>query len=476
VEKGEASSDLVGGRSKPSPYKKKGGAKVSTMDISVRKVPPQNLEAEESVLGSILLHNEALNKVLEIMTGDDFYKESHRKIFSAIVDLDEQNEPIDIITLTDFLRGKNELEEVGGAAFLTSLVNSVPTAANVKYYSKIVHERALLRNLINVATEIVTSGYETTGQVDELLDFAESRIFGISEKKVKPSFFPVKDIVKESFETIERLYDKKERITGIPTGFKDLDDITSGFQPGDLIVIAGRPSMGKTAFSLGIAQNTAIIHRHTVAIFSLEMAKEQLVLRMLCSESRVDSHKLRSGYLGKNDWPLLTAAAGTLTEAPIFIDDSPAISILEMRAKARRLKAEHGLSMIIVDYLQLMRGRGNSDKREQEISDISRSLKALAKELRVPVIALSQLSRAVETRGGERKPILADLRESGAIEQDADVVIFIYRKEVYDSSEANKGLAEIMISKQRNGPVGSVMLTFRDRYTRFEDFSDRDIL
>jgi replicative DNA helicase len=446
------------------------------MDISVRKVPPQNLEAEESVLGSILLHNEALNKVLEIMTGDDFYKESHRKIFSAIVDLDEQNEPIDIITLTDFLRGKNELEEVGGAAFLTSLVNSVPTAANVKYYSKIVHERALLRNLINVATEIVTSGYETTGQVDELLDFAESRIFGISEKKVKPSFFPVKDIVKESFETIERLYDKKERITGIPTGFKDLDDITSGFQPGDLIVIAGRPSMGKTAFSLGIAQNTAIIHRHTVAIFSLEMAKEQLVLRMLCSESRVDSHKLRSGYLGKNDWPLLTAAAGTLTEAPIFIDDSPAISILEMRAKARRLKAEHGLSMIIVDYLQLMRGRGNSDKREQEISDISRSLKALAKELRVPVIALSQLSRAVETRGGERKPILADLRESGAIEQDADVVIFIYRKEVYDSSEANKGLAEIMISKQRNGPVGSVMLTFRDRYTRFEDFSDRDIL
>ncbi|HEX9758045.1 MAG TPA: replicative DNA helicase [Nitrospiria bacterium] len=449
---------------------------MSTMDISVRKVPPQNLEAEESVLGSILLHNEALNKVLEIMTGDDFYKESHRKIFSAIVDLDEQNEPIDIITLTDFLRGKNELEEVGGAAFLTSLVNSVPTAANVKYYSKIVHERALLRNLINVATEIVTSGYETTGQVDELLDFAESRIFGISEKKVKPSFFPVKDIVKESFETIERLYDKKERITGIPTGFKDLDDITSGFQPGDLIVIAGRPSMGKTAFSLGIAQNTAIIHRHTVAIFSLEMAKEQLVLRMLCSESRVDSHKLRSGYLGKNDWPLLTAAAGTLTEAPIFIDDSPAISILEMRAKARRLKAEHGLSMIIVDYLQLMRGRGNSDKREQEISDISRSLKALAKELRVPVIALSQLSRAVETRGGERKPILADLRESGAIEQDADVVIFIYRKEVYDSSEANKGLAEIMISKQRNGPVGSVMLTFRDRYTRFEDFSDRDIL
>jgi len=449
---------------------------VSTIDISVRKVPPQNLEAEQSVLGAILLDNDALNKVLEIMTEEDFYKGAHHKIFSAMVDLDDQNEPVDLITLTDYLRGKNELEEVGGAVYLTSLVNSVPTSANVKYYSKIVHERALLRNLISVATEIITSGYETTGQVDDLLDFAESRIFGISEKKIKPSFFPVKDIVRESFETIERLYDKKERITGIPTGFKDLDDLTSGFQPADLIVIAGRPSMGKTAFSLGIAQNAAIIHRQPVAIFSLEMAKEQLVLRMLCSESRVDSHKLRSGYLGKTDWPLLTAAAGTLTEAPIFIDDSPAISILEMRAKSRRLKAEHGLSMIIVDYLQLMRGRGDSDTREQEISDISRSLKALAKELRVPVIALSQLSRAVETRGGERKPVLADLRESGAIEQDADVVIFIYRKEVYNPSEENKGLAEIMISKQRNGPVGTVMLTFRDRYTRFEDLSDREIL
>ena len=449
---------------------------MSTIDISVRKVPPQNLEAEQSVLGAILLDNDALNKVLEIMSEGDFYREAHHKIFSAMVDLDDQNEPVDLITLTDHLRGKNELEEVGGAVYLTSLVNSVPTAANVKFYSKIVHERALLRNLISVATEIITSGYETTGQVDDLLDFAESRIFGISEKKIKPSFFPVKDIVRESFETIERLYDKKEQITGIPTGFKDLDKLTSGFQPADLIVIAGRPSMGKTAFSLGIAQNTAIIHRHPVAIFSLEMAKEQLVLRMLCSESRVDSHKLRSGYLGKTDWPLLTAAAGILTEAPIFIDDSPAISILEMRAKARRLKAEHGLSMIIVDYLQLMRGRGDSDTREQEISDISRSLKALAKELRVPVIALSQLSRAVETRGGERKPVLADLRESGAIEQDADVVIFIYRKEVYDPSEENKGLAEIMISKQRNGPVGTVMLTFRDRYTRFEDLSDREIL
>ncbi len=449
---------------------------MSTIDISVRKVPPQNLEAEQSVLGAILLDNEALNKVLEIMTEDDFYKEGHRKIFSAILDLNDQNEPIDLITLTDYLRGKNELEGVGGAVYLSSLVNAVPTAANVKYYSKIVHERALLRNLIHVATEIITSGYESTGQIDDLLDLAESSIFGISEKKIKPSFFAVKDIVKESFETIERLYDKKERITGVPTGFKDLDDITSGFQPGDLIVIAGRPSMGKTAFSLGIAQSVAINHRLPVAIFSLEMAKEQLVLRMLCSESRVDSHKLRSGFLGKTDWPLLTAAAGVLTEAPIFIDDSPAISILEMRAKARRLKAEHGLSLIIVDYLQLMRGRGDSDTREQEISEISRSLKALAKELRVPVIALSQLSRAVENRGGDRKPVLADLRESGAIEQDADVVVFIYRKEVYDASEENKGLAEIMISKQRNGPVGSVMLTFRDRYTRFEDFSDRDVL
>ena len=441
---------------------------MTSPDLPISKLPPQNVEAEQSVLGAILLDNNALNKALEILNPDDFYKEAHKRIFKTILDLNERNETIDLITLTDYLKGRNELEQVGGASYLTSLVNSVPTAANVRQHSKIIHEKALLRNLINVATEIVTQGYEGSGRVEDLLDQAESSIFGISERKIRPSFVPLKEIVKGSFETIERLYERKERVTGVPTGFTDLDEITSGLQPSDLIVIAGRPSMGKTSLALGIAQYAGIEKRLTTAVFSLEMSKEQLVMRMLCSEGRVDAHKLRSGYLGRADWPKLTTAAGRLTEAPIFIDDSPALSVLEMRAKARRLKAERGLDLIIVDYLQLMRGRGEADTREQEISEISRSLKALAKELHVPVVALSQLSRAVESRT-DRRPVLADLRESGAIEQDAHVVIFIYRDEIYRQTDENKGLADIMISKQRNGPVGIRKMAFIDRYTRFEN-------
>jgi replicative DNA helicase len=437
-------------------------------DLSLQKLPPQNLEAEQSVLGAILLENSALNKALEVLTPEDFYKESHRRIFSAILDLDERNEVIDLITITEHLRQKNDLEQVGGAAYLSALVNSVPTAANIRFHSKIIHEKALLRNLIRIATEIVTMGYEDTERVENLLDFAEQRIFAISESKTRPSFVPVKEIVKGTFEAIELLYEKKERVTGLPTGFKDLDEMTSGLQPSDLIVVAGRPSMGKTSLALGIAQYVGLERRGSVAVFSLEMSKEQLVLRMLCSEARVDAHKLRSGYLGKSDWPKLTTAAGKLTEAAVFIDDTPALSVLEMRAKARRLKAERGLDLIIVDYLQLMRGRGEADTREQEISEISRSLKALAKELHVPVIALSQLSRAVESRS-DKRPLLADLRESGAIEQDADVVIFIYREELYHAAEENRGRAEAIIGKQRNGPVGTVRLAFIDRYTRFEN-------
>lgn len=437
-------------------------------DLSTTRLPPQNLEAEQSVLGAILLDNSALNKVLEIIGPQAFYKDAHKHIFSAILDLSEQNEAIDLITLTDHLKSRNELDRIGGASYLSTLVNCVPTAANVRQHSKIIHEKALLRGLIDIATEIITQGYEDSGQVEDLLDQAESRIFGISERKIRPSFVPLKEIVKGSFETIERLYERKERVTGVPSGLKDLDEITAGFQPSDLIVIAGRPSMGKTALALGIAQHASIEKRATTAIFSLEMSKEQLVLRMLCSEARVDAHKIRTGYVGRADWPKLTTAAGRLTEAPIFIDDTPALSVLEMRAKARRLKAEHGLDLMIVDYLQLMRGRGDANTREQEISDISRSLKALAKELHVPVLALSQLSRAVEARGGEKKPLLADLRESGAIEQDADVVLFIYRKELYDPTDENKGLADIIIGKQRNGPVGTVRMAFFERYTRFE--------
>jgi len=433
---------------------------------SIGKVPPQNTEAEQSVLGGILIENEALDKVVEILNTDDFYREAHRKIFKSMIALSEKNEPSDLITLTNELKYQNLLEEIGGASYLTSLIDSVPTAANIEYYARIVKEKAILRKLIQAATEIVTQSYEDRGDVDGFLDDAERLIFGISEHRVRPSFHPFKDIIKESFKTIERLYEKKELITGIPSGFKDLDRKTAGFQPSDLIIVAGRPAMGKTAFCLNVAQYAAIEAKIPVAIFSLEMSKEQLALRMLCSEAEVDGQKLRSGFLSESDWPKLTLAAGNLSEAPLFIDDTPAITNLEIRAKARRLKAEHGLGLVIVDYLQLMKGR-RAERREQEISEISRSLKALAKELSVPVIAISQLSRKTEDRPS-RRPQLADLRESGAIEQDADVIIFIYREELYKQDTPNKGIAEVIIGKQRNGPTGKVDLHFIDKYTAFK--------
>jgi replicative DNA helicase len=433
---------------------------------SIGKVPPQNTEAEQSVLGGILIENEALNKVVEILNSDDFYREAHRKIFKSMIALSEKNEPSDLITLTNELKYQNLLEEIGGASYLTSLIDSVPTAANIEYYAKIVKEKSILRKLIQAATEIVTESYEDRGDVDGFLDDAERLIFGISEHRVRPSLHPFKDIIKESFKTIEKLYEKKELITGIPSGFKDLDRKTAGFQPSDLIIVAGRPAMGKTAFCLNVAQYAAIEAKIPVAIFSLEMSKEQLALRMLCSEAEVDGQKLRSGFLSESDWPKLTLAAGNLSEAQLFIDDTPAISSLEIRAKARRLKAEYDLGLVIVDYLQLMRGR-RAERREQEISEISRSLKALAKELSVPVIAISQLSRKTEDRPS-RRPQLADLRESGAIEQDADVIIFIYREELYKQDTPNKGIAEVIIGKQRNGPTGKVDLAFVDKYTAFK--------
>ena len=449
------------------------------MDIANHKIPPQNLEAEQSVIGGILLENEAISKVLEILTPDDFYRESHRKTFHSMIQLFEKNEPIDLITLTNQLKGTNQLDAIGGSAYLSSLVDSIPTAANITYYARIVKEKAILRRLIATATEIVSRGYENEGDVEDLLDQAEKNIFQITESQIKPSFFRIKSILKESFKTIEKLYESQEIVTGVPSGFTDIDKLTSGFQPSDLIIVAGRPSMGKTAFCLNIAQHVAIGKNVPVALFSLEMSKEQLVLRMLCSEARVDAHRVRGGFLGETDWPKLTRAAGTLSEAPIFIDDTPALSVLEMRAKTRRIMAEHTLGLVIVDYLQLMRGRGYSgrgrggtESREQEISDISRSLKALAKELHIPVIALSQLNRRVEERQNKR-PQLADLRESGAIEQDADVIAFIYRDEVYDRSEDNqhKGIAEVIIGKQRNGPVGDVKLAFVDKYASFENLA-----
>ncbi|OGW29548.1 MAG: replicative DNA helicase [Nitrospirae bacterium GWC2_57_13] len=454
-------------------------------EVSLQKLPPQNIEAEQMVLGAVLIENDSINKIIETLLPDDFYKEAHRRIFAVMLDMSEAGEAIDLVTLADAMRSRKGLDSVGGASYLSTLVSLVPTAANVKNHARIIREKSVLRKLIRSATEIVTQSYDDSRQatsVEELLDAAERSIFEITQNKIRESFVALKDIVKSSFETIERLYERKEMITGLPTGFIDLDKMTSGLQPNDLIIIAGRPSMGKTAFCLNIAAYAAMEKEKPVAIFSLEMAKEQLVIRMLCSEARVDAHRLRTGFLSDADWPKLTMAAGRLSEASIFIDDTAAISVLEMRAKARRLKAEHGLELIIVDYLQLMRGRGDSDSREQEISNISRSLKALAKELQVPVIALSQLNRAVETRGKDKRPMLADLRESGAIEQDADVIFFIYRDEVYNKCECphegeclcgRRGVAEVIIGKQRNGPIGKVDLSFINKYTRFENAEKR---
>jgi replicative DNA helicase len=442
------------------------------IDPSLHRIPPQNLEAEQSILGGILLENNSLNDALEILTARDFYSEAHRKIFSAILELSDRNEPSDLITLSNILRDKNQLDQIGGAAYLASLVDNVPSAANTEYYAKIVREKSILRTLIGAATDILAKTYNRTADIDEVLDEAEHAIFEISENKIRPSFFAIKEILKDSFKTIEKLYESKELITGVSTGFDKLDELTSGLQKSDLVIIAGRPSMGKTAFALNIAQYAATENHTPAAIFSLEMAKEQLAMRMLSSTAKVDSQRIRKGFLGETDWPKLTTAAGSLSEAPLFIDDTPAITVLEMKAKARRLKAEHGLGLIIVDYLQLMRSGSAKDSREQEISEISRSLKALAKELNVPVVALSQLNRKVEDRTN-RRPQMADLRESGAIEQDADVIAFIYRDEVYNKSEDNpeKGIAEVIVAKQRNGPTGTIKLAFLEKFTSFENLA-----
>ena len=453
--------------------------------IDMRKLPPQSIEAEMSILGGVLLDNDAMNRVLEIIVDEDLYRENHRKIFRAMVDLSEKNEPCDLITLTNILKTKGELEEIGGGAYLVTLVDYVPTAANIAYYCRIVKEKAVTRKLITAATEIVTQGYDDQIAVEELLDGAQKVIFEISENKLRPAFFPISAILKDTIRNIEILYEKKEHVTGVPTGFLDLDEMTAGFQRGDLIIIAGRPSMGKTAFALNIAQHAAI-HAKPVApaaIFSLEMSKEQLVTRLLCSEAKVDASRLRTGHFIDADWGRLMMGAGKLHESKIFIDDTPAISVMEMRAKCRRLKAEHDIGIIMVDYLQLMRGGSNPESRQQEISEISRSLKALAKELSVPVVALSQLNRSLESRT-DKRPMMSDLRESGAIEQDADVIMFVYRDAVYcddckrrDGSCTKEGhdrQAEIIIGKQRNGPIGKVDLVFRGEFTRFENASHRE--
>jgi replicative DNA helicase len=442
------------------------------IDTSLHRVPPQNLEAEQSVIGGILLDNQALNSVLEVLGVEDFYSEAHRKIFAAIIELYDRSEPSDLITLSNILKSKNQLDQAGGVSYLSSLADNVPSAANIDHYSKIVKEKSILRKLIGTATDILSKSYGAGTDIDTVLDEAERAIFDISENKIRPAFSPFKDIIKESVKTIERLYERKELVTGVPTGFEKIDDITSGLQKSELVIIAGRPSMGKTALALNIAQYAALEANIPVAIFSLEMSKEQLALRMLSSEAKVDSQRIRRGFLGEADWPRLISAAGRLSEAQIFIDDSSAITALEMKAKARRLKSTVDLGLIILDYLQLMRSGGYRESREQEISEISRSLKALAKELNVPVIAISQLNRRLEDRTNKR-PQMADLRDSGAIEQDADLIAFIYRDEVYEKSEENpeKGMAEIIIGKQRNGPTGMIKLAFQDKFARFENLA-----
>jgi len=444
-------------------------------DDALRRVPPHSIEAEESVIGGVLLDNTALDRALELLVPDDFYRDAHRKIMRAIIELNQRNEPVDLITLTDALKSRNELQEIGGAAYLADLTERVPTAANVAYYARIIKDKAILRQLIHTATDLTARSYETPGDVEGFLDEAEHRIYEIAERKTRPSFFRLRDIVVESMKAVEQLYERRELVTGVPTGFVDLDRKTAGLQPSDLVIIAGRPSMGKTALALNVAEYAALEADTGVAIFSLEMSKEQLVLRMLCSEARVDQSKVRAGFAAERDYPKLAIAAERLSDAPIYIDDTPALSVLELRAKARRLKrdADAKLGLVIVDYLQLMRGP-LTDNREQEISGISRSLKALAKELSIPVVALSQLNRQVEQRA-DKKPVMADLRESGAIEQDADVIMFLYRPYVYDPKNAEEGYAEVIIGKQRNGPTGIVPLTFFSEYTRFENRAQDEV-
>ncbi len=446
------------------------------------RVPPQNIEAEQAVLGAMLIDKEAIAKATEVLSADDFYREAHRVIFSAMLELYNKNEAVDMVTVTEILKRDNKLEDIGGIAYITSLANVVLTAANVKYHAEIVAEKSVLRQLVRVSTEIAAMGYEANEDVGTLLDTAESRILEISNRKKKNDFTAINDILMDSVQSIESLLQNKGGLTGLPAGFADLDKLTSGLHPSDFIILAARPSMGKTALALNIVQNVALrAHKviggdpRSVAFFSLEMSKEQLVNRMLCAEAGIDSQRLRVGEMHDEDWTHLWDACDTMSRAKIYIDDTAGITAMDMRSRARRLKAEHGLDLIVVDYLQLMQGSGkrnNSGDRQQEVSEISRSLKALARELDVPVLALSQLSRSVESRQVKR-PMLSDLRESGSLEQDADIVAFLYREDYYNPETENKH-TELIIAKHRNGPVDTVNLFFQKQFTKFVGFTKRE--
>lgn len=437
---------------------------------ALERIPPQNLDAEQSTLGSMLLEKDAIYKGAELLRPNDFYREAHRVIFEVVVHLANKGEPVDMITVSEELKQRGMLDKVGGVAYLTQLANFVPTAANVEHYANIVAEKSLLRSIINVATNIVKMGYEGSEEVDVILDRAEKDIFEISQKRNIKGFVSLRSILVETFERIEKLYESKGGVTGLPTGYPDFDRMTAGLQPSDLIILAARPSMGKTTFALNLGSYAAVELKIPSIIFSLEMSKEQLALKLLCSEAGVDNQRIRTGTLKDDDWPKLSHALGRLSDAMLFIDDSPGITAMEIRAKTRRIKAEHGLGLIIIDYLQLMQSRSRSENRQQEVSEISRSLKALARELDVPVIALSQLSRAVEQRT-DKRPGLADLRESGSLEQDADIVGFLYRDDYYNPETDRKNITELIIAKQRNGPVGTVDFYFQKEFSKFQSLS-----
>ncbi|RJX37022.1 replicative DNA helicase [Paenibacillus pinisoli] len=438
-----------------------------SMEPMFDRVPPQNMEAEQAVIGAILLQPEALITAMERVRSEDFYSSGHQQIYEAMIELGENSQPVDLVTLTAHLQDQGLLEEIGGVSYLAKLANAVPTAANVDYYAQIVEEKSMLRRLIRTATNIVTDGYANAEDVGTLLGDAEKKILEISNRRSSSGFISIRDVLMEVFEKVEFLYANKGGTSGIPSGFVDLDRMTAGFQRSDLIIVAARPSVGKTAFALNVAQNVGVRAKETVAIFSLEMSAAQLVQRMICAEANVDATRMRTGSLEGDDWEKLTMAIGALSEAQVYIDDTPGITVADIRAKCRRLKKERGLGMILIDYLQLIQGRGKAgENRQQEVSEISRTLKQIARELEVPVIALSQLSRGVEQRQ-DKRPMMSDLRESGSIEQDADIVAFLYRDDYYDKESEKKNIIEIIIAKQRNGPVGTVELVFLKNYNKF---------
>ncbi|MCF6338825.1 MAG: replicative DNA helicase [Gammaproteobacteria bacterium] len=445
---------------------------IADMATEALRMAPQSVEAEQSVLGGLMLDNEAWDKVADLVVEEDFYRRDHRLIFRAVASLASHSNPFDVVTLSEWLSQQTLLDEAGGLAYLGALVKNTPSAANIKAYAEIVRDRSVLRQLITVGNDITGSAYQTEGRTtEELLDGAESAVFKIAEQgaRGKKGFIAIKDLLVKAVDRIDELFQQDNPITGVPTGWDSFDEMTSGLQKGDLVIVAGRPSMGKTSFAMNIAEHAAIKGGVPTAVFSMEMPGEQLAMRMLSSLGRIDQHKIRTGKLEDEDWPRLTSAVGILADAPLFIDDTPALSPNDLRARARRLSREHGLGLVVIDYLQLMQVHGSKENRTNEISEISRSLKALAKELEVPVIALSQLNRGLEQRPNKR-PIMSDLRESGAIEQDADVIAFIYRDEVYNEDSPDKGTAEIIIGKQRNGPIGTTRLTFLGQFTRFENF------